>query len=104
MRRQAKGEAAAGGRGKGGLGFGRWQRWRLKQGGEERAAVRGVNPASGRVGQPAGAKRHPPRGRPMGGRGGAGKTEGAADARAQARGEREERLMGGAGWKEVTRN
>jgi hypothetical protein len=65
--------------------------------------VRGVTPAPGRVGQPAGAKRRPPRGRPTGGRGGAGKTEGTADARARASGEREERLTGGAGRKENTR-
>jgi hypothetical protein len=68
--------------------------------GRESGGARGGNPGPGRVGQPAGAQRRPPRGWPMGERGGAGKTEGAADARARARGEREERLTGGAGRKE----
>jgi hypothetical protein len=48
---------------------------------------RGINPARGRFGQPAGVEATPPCGRPTGGRGRTGKTEGGADAQAWGRGE-----------------
>jgi hypothetical protein len=67
---------------------------RLNGGREGRAVARGVTPAPGRVGQPAGA--NPPRGRPTGGCGRARKTEGAADTWARACGEGPARLTGGA--------
>jgi hypothetical protein len=65
--------------------------------------ARGITPARGHAGQPAGVEATPPRSRPTGGRGCTRKTEGGADARARGRGEGLTRPTGGAGREKITR-